>query len=83
MNDAIWTYSGAVASELEKSREFVEHVVQQLKNREGWGEKSANNLFQAIEDKWSKLQAKVDVNNQVKEIGGMITAKNVIRTKFQ
>ena len=25
--------------------------LQQLKNREGWGEKSANNLFQAIEDK--------------------------------
>ncbi|WP_208349053.1 NAD-dependent DNA ligase LigA [Pseudaestuariivita rosea] len=25
--------------------------MQQLKNREGWGEKSANNLFQAIEDK--------------------------------
>lgn len=25
--------------------------VQQLKNREGWGEKSATNLFQAIEDK--------------------------------
>lgn len=25
--------------------------IQQLKNREGWGEKSANNLFQAIEDK--------------------------------
>ncbi|APE43565.1 DNA ligase (NAD(+)) LigA [Sulfitobacter alexandrii] len=25
--------------------------VQQLKNREGWGEKSAGNLFQAIEDK--------------------------------
>jgi DNA ligase (NAD+) len=25
--------------------------IQQLKNREGWGEKSADNLFQAIEDK--------------------------------
>jgi DNA ligase (NAD+) len=25
--------------------------MQQLKNREGWGEKSANNLFQAIEEK--------------------------------
>ncbi|MFK7835604.1 MAG: NAD-dependent DNA ligase LigA [Sulfitobacter sp.] len=25
--------------------------LQQLKNREGWGEKSANNLFQAIEEK--------------------------------
>ena len=25
--------------------------LQQLKNREGWGEKSANNLFQAIDDK--------------------------------
>ncbi|AXI42323.1 NAD-dependent DNA ligase LigA [Sulfitobacter sp. SK011] len=25
--------------------------LQQLKNREGWGEKSANNLFQSIEDK--------------------------------
>lgn len=25
--------------------------MQQLKNREGWGEKSANNLFQGIEDK--------------------------------
>ena len=25
--------------------------LQQLKNREGWGEKSANNLFEAIEDK--------------------------------
>lgn len=25
--------------------------LQQLKNRDGWGEKSANNLFQAIEDK--------------------------------
>ncbi|MGJ8616591.1 MAG: NAD-dependent DNA ligase LigA [Sulfitobacter sp.] len=25
--------------------------MQQLKNREGWGEKSANNLFQSIEDK--------------------------------
>ncbi|MEO1677115.1 MAG: NAD-dependent DNA ligase LigA [Pseudomonadota bacterium] len=25
--------------------------LQQLKNREGWGEKSANNLFQAIEDR--------------------------------
>ncbi|MEM9317538.1 MAG: NAD-dependent DNA ligase LigA [Pseudomonadota bacterium] len=25
--------------------------IQQLKNREGWGEKSANNLFQAIEQK--------------------------------
>ncbi len=25
--------------------------LQQLKNREGWGEKSANNLFQGIEDK--------------------------------
>ncbi|MEL7206129.1 MAG: NAD-dependent DNA ligase LigA, partial [Pseudomonadota bacterium] len=25
--------------------------IQQLKNREGWGEKSANNLFQAIEEK--------------------------------
>ncbi len=27
--------------------------MQQLKNREGWGEKSADNLFQAIEDKRS------------------------------
>ena len=25
--------------------------LQQLKNREGWGEKSANNLFQSVEDK--------------------------------
>ena len=25
--------------------------LQQLKNREGWGEKSANNLFQAIDEK--------------------------------
>ena len=25
--------------------------MQQLKNREGWGEKSANNLFEAIEEK--------------------------------
>jgi DNA ligase (NAD+) len=27
------------------------HGLQQLKNREGWGEKSANNLFQAIDEK--------------------------------
>ncbi len=32
-------------------RERYGSGVQQLKNREGWGEKSATNLFQAIEDK--------------------------------
>ncbi|TMM54484.1 NAD-dependent DNA ligase LigA [Sulfitobacter sabulilitoris] len=32
-------------------RERYGQGMQQLKNREGWGEKSARNLFQAIEDK--------------------------------
>ncbi len=32
-------------------RERYGDGLQQLKNREGWGEKSANNLFQAIEEK--------------------------------
>ena len=34
-----------------RSRNGFGSGVQQLKNREGWGEKSAENLFQAIEDK--------------------------------
>jgi DNA ligase (NAD+) len=32
-------------------RERFSSGLKQLKNREGWGEKSANNLFQAIDDK--------------------------------
>ncbi|MGJ8626579.1 MAG: NAD-dependent DNA ligase LigA [Sulfitobacter sp.] len=32
-------------------KERYGHGMQQLKNREGWGEKSASNLFQGIEDK--------------------------------
>ena len=32
-------------------KERYGHGMQQLKSREGWGEKSANNLFQGIEDK--------------------------------
>lgn len=52
--------------------------LQQLKNREGWGEKSANNLFQAIEDK-----RRIDFNRVLFGLGirhlGEAAAKDLAR----
>ena len=43
--------------------------LQQLKNREGWGEKSANNLFEAIEDKRTIPFARVLFALGVRHVG--------------
>ncbi len=43
--------------------------LQQLKNREGWGEKSANNLFDAIDDKRSISLARLIFSLGIRHVG--------------
>lgn len=49
MNDSTWTFSGSVASELKNSRDFVQNVVQELKNR-NWPEGDVFGIRMALEE---------------------------------
>jgi serine/threonine-protein kinase RsbW len=49
MNDSTWSFSGAVASELTHSREFVENVVLELQNRR-WPESDVFGIRMALEE---------------------------------
>ncbi len=54
--------------------------LQQLKNREGWGEKSADNLFQAIEDKRTIGLARVLFALGIRHVGEQ--ASNLLARHF-
>jgi DNA ligase (NAD+) len=54
--------------------------MQQLKNREGWGEKSADNLFQAIEDKRNIPFAKLLFSLGIRHVGE--AASNLIALHY-
>lgn len=54
--------------------------VQQLKNREGWGEKSATNLFQAIEDKRNITFSRLLFSLGIRHVGE--SASNLIALHY-
>ena len=54
--------------------------VQQLKNREGWGEKSATNLFQAIEDKRNIAFSRLLFSLGIRHVGE--SASNLIALHY-
>lgn len=54
--------------------------VQQLKNREGWGPKSADNLFQAIEDKRTIAMARLIFALGIRHVGE--AASNLIALHY-
>tara|TARA_R110002049_G_scaffold10127_1_gene50071 strand:- start:24521 stop:26623 length:2103 start_codon:yes stop_codon:yes gene_type:complete len=54
--------------------------MQQLKNREGWGEKSADNLFQAIEDKRKIPMARLLFSLGIRHLGE--AASNLIALHY-
>jgi len=66
---------------------YGEGQLQQLKNREGWGEKSANNLFQAIEDKRSiplgRLIFALGIRHVGEQAGNLLARHYVSWTAFE
>ncbi len=61
-------------------RERYGSGVQQLKNREGWGEKSATNLFQAIEDKRNIALSRLLFSLGIRHVGE--SASNLIALHY-
>lgn len=59
----------ATPADIFNMRDRFSEGLQQLKNREGWGEKSANNLFDAIDDKREIPLARLIFSLGIRHVG--------------